>query len=82
VQKFMSLEILPLPCKYLFKIVNFFVNNEKHFQMNSAIHSVNTRNKDHIHRPTANFSCFQKSAYCAGIKILKESIIKSQKSYK
>jgi hypothetical protein len=32
-------------------------------------HSVNTRNKNQLHKPTANLSCFQKSAYYAGIKI-------------
>jgi hypothetical protein len=31
--------------------------------------SVNTRNMDHLHRPTAKLSCFQKCAHCAGIKI-------------
>jgi hypothetical protein len=32
---------------------------------------VNTRNKNHLHTPTANFSCFQKGAYYAGIRIFK-----------
>jgi IS1 family transposase len=66
---FMSLEILSLPCEYLFTLMNFVVNNQEHFQANSAIHSVNTRKRDHLHRPTSNISCFQKSAYYAGIKI-------------
>jgi hypothetical protein len=55
-----SLEILPLSCEYIFTSMNFVVNNQEHFQTNSAIHSVNTRNRDHLYRPTANFSCFQK----------------------
>jgi hypothetical protein len=38
------------------------VNNQECFQTNSAIHSVNTRDRDHLRRPTANLSCFQKSA--------------------
>jgi len=49
--------------------MNIVVNNQELFQTNSAIHSVNTRSRDHLHRPTANFSFFQKSAYYAGIKI-------------
>jgi hypothetical protein len=65
----MSLEILPLQCEYIFTLMNCVVNNQEHFQTNSAIHSVNTRNRDHLHRPDANLSCFQKCAYCAGIKI-------------
>jgi IS1 family transposase len=66
----MTLEILPLPCKYIFTLMNFAVNNQEHFQTNSAVHSVNTRNRNHLHRPAANLSCFQKIAYYAGIKIL------------
>jgi len=32
----------------------------KHFQTNLALHSVSTRNRDHLHRPTASLSCFFK----------------------
>jgi hypothetical protein len=49
--------------------MNFIVNNQEHFQTNSAIHNFNTRNKNQLHRPIDNLSCFQKSAYHAGIKI-------------
>jgi hypothetical protein len=62
---FMRREILPLPCEYIFTLMNF----QEYFQTNSAIHSVNIRKRDHLHRPTANLSCFQKNAYDAGIKI-------------
>jgi hypothetical protein len=66
---FKKLGILPLPCGYIFSLMNSIVNNLELFQTNSAIHSVNTRNKNHLHRPVANFSCFQKGAYYADIKI-------------
>jgi hypothetical protein len=56
---FTGLEILPLPCEYLFTLMNFVVNNQEFFQKNSAIHSVNIKNRDHLHRPVANLSCFQ-----------------------
>jgi hypothetical protein len=49
--------------------MNFVVNNQEHFQTNSAVHSVNTRNRDHLHRPTAKLSCFQKSGYYAVIRM-------------
>jgi hypothetical protein len=57
---FMRLEILPLPCKYIFILMNFVANNQEHFQTNSAIHNVNVRNRDHLHRLNANLSRFQK----------------------
>jgi hypothetical protein len=78
---FMSSEILPLMCEYVFTLMNFVVNNQEHFQTNSLIHSVNTRDRNTLHRPVSNLSCFQKSAYCAGMKILEQSTIKSEKSY-
>jgi uncharacterized protein (UPF0303 family) len=54
--------------------MNFIVNNQDHFQTNCAKHSVNTRNKNQLHRPPTNVSRFQKSAYYAGIKISKSNI--------
>jgi hypothetical protein len=65
---FKRLQILPLPCEYIFSLLNFIMNNQEHFQTNSAVHSVNTRNKHHLHRPAANLTCFQKNTYF-GIKI-------------
>jgi hypothetical protein len=29
---FMSLEILTLPCEYIFTLMNFIINNQEHFQ--------------------------------------------------
>jgi hypothetical protein len=34
-------------------------------------YSVNTRHMHCLHKPPANLSCFQKSAYYAGIKVFK-----------
>jgi hypothetical protein len=66
---FKRLQILPHPCEYMFSLLNFIINNQEHFQTNSAVHSVNTRNKHHLHRPVANLTCFQKGVYYSGIKI-------------
>ena len=49
--------------------MNFILNNKEHFQTNSSIHSIDTSNKHHLHRPNANLSCFQKSTFYAGIRI-------------
>jgi hypothetical protein len=66
---FKRLEILTLPCKYIFSLMIFIAKNQEMFPTNSHIHTVNTRNKNQLHRPIANLSCFQKSAYYASIKI-------------
>jgi hypothetical protein len=52
-----------LHIEYIFSLMSFNVNNQEHFQTNSAIHSVNSRNKNQLHRPTDKLSCFQTSAY-------------------
>jgi hypothetical protein len=66
---FKRLQILPLPCEFIFSLINSIINNQERFQTSSAIHSVNARNKHHLHRPIANLSCFQNSTYYAGLKI-------------
>jgi hypothetical protein len=66
---FMRWEILPLPCEYIFTLMNFVVNNQEHFQTNSGMYSVSTRNRDHLHRPCVNPCSFQKTACYFVIKI-------------
>jgi len=34
-----------------------------------SVHSIKTSNKHHLNRPNAKFSCFQKSAFYAGVRI-------------
>jgi hypothetical protein len=66
---FKQLEILPVPRQYTLSLINFKINNQEVFQTNSSINNINTRNQ-HLHRPNANLSCFQKSTFYAHIKIL------------
>jgi hypothetical protein len=66
---FKNLKILPVPSQYIYSLMNFFANNQENFQRNSSVHNINTRNKHHLHRPTANLSCFQKNAFYLGIRI-------------
>jgi hypothetical protein len=64
---FKQLETLPVPCHYILSLMSCIVYNQENFQTNSSIHNINTRNKDHLHRPNFNLSCFQKIALYAGI---------------
>jgi hypothetical protein len=56
----MRLQILPLPCEYIFSLIKFTVNNQEHYKKNSALLSVNIRNRNNLYRPASNLSCFQK----------------------
>jgi hypothetical protein len=66
---FKKSEILLVQCQYVFSLMTLIVNNQEYFQTNLSVHSINTRNKHHLHRPIANLTCFHKGAFCAGIKI-------------
>jgi hypothetical protein len=48
------------PCACISSLTNFVIDNLEYFLTNLAVHNVNTRNRDHLHRPIANLSCFQK----------------------
>jgi len=69
VSLFKQLEILPVPCQYILSLMSFSINKHEIFKTNSSKHNINTRNKHHLHRLNAKLSCFQRSAFFAGIKI-------------
>ena len=62
-------EILPVPCQYVFSFMTFIVNNQENIQEYSSLHSINTRIGHRLRRPAVSLSCFQKGAFCTGIKI-------------
>jgi len=69
VSLFKQSEILPVPCQYILSLMSFFINKHEIFKTNSSIHNINTRNKHHHLRQSANLSSFQGSAVFAGLKI-------------
>jgi hypothetical protein len=60
---FKKLEILTLPCEYVFLLINFITNNKEHFQSNADVHSVSTRHEPYLHKPNAKSSHLLKSTY-------------------
>jgi hypothetical protein len=66
---FKKLEILTVPSQYIYSLMSFFIGNQENFQMNSSVHSINTRNKQHLYGSIANLSCFQQGASYSGIRI-------------
>jgi hypothetical protein len=66
---FKKLDILPVPCEYIFSLMMFTVTNLDNFQTNSVVHGMNTRAKHQMQRPTMNLSCIYKGVFYSGIKI-------------
>jgi hypothetical protein len=66
---FKKLNILPVACQYILSLMLFIVDNLEDFQTNAYIQDLDTRDKNQLRLPMANFSCVKGVAYC-GIKIL------------
>jgi hypothetical protein len=49
--------------------MNILLNNQENVQTNPSVQSIHTRNKHNLHRPIANLSSFQKSAFYSGMRI-------------
>jgi hypothetical protein len=65
-----KLDILPVPCEYIFSLMMFTVTNLDNFQVNSAVHLMNTRAKHHLRRPTVNLSCIHKGFFTVALRYL------------
>jgi hypothetical protein len=48
----------------------FVVNNKDLSILNSEKHNTNTRQLNNFYQPIANFTVYQKGAYCMGIRVL------------
>jgi hypothetical protein len=60
---------MPVPCQYILPLMSFIIINQEIFERNAPVHTINTRNKNHLCRPNANLSYVQNSTFYAGIKI-------------
>jgi len=68
-QLFKKLGTLPLLSQYITSLLLFIVNNKTLFQMNSEIHSINTRNNTDFHRTLVNLTTYKNGTYYTGIKV-------------
>ena len=66
---FKQLQILLVPCQCIFSLMIFIINNQEHFETNSSIHNINKWNKQHLHVPNTNISCFKGSTFYTSIKM-------------
>lgn len=57
-----QLDLLPIPCLYMsiLSSMNSVISNPDMFQTNLSVHSLNSRQKHHLQRPTICFSSIQK----------------------
>jgi hypothetical protein len=67
---FRKLKLLPLQSQYIYLLLLFVINNRQHFNINSDIHTINTRKSFDSHYPESHMSVYQKGAHYIGIKVL------------
>jgi hypothetical protein len=66
---FIKLEILPIPCVYLFSLMTFVVNNCDKFPKNNSIYTIGTSSKDHFHIPGSRLLSYQRGVYYSDVKL-------------
>jgi hypothetical protein len=62
-----ALEILPFYSQHIFSLLLFLDKNK--FQVNSEIYHYSTRQKSHLHQPSANLTKYQKGVYYLGVSV-------------
>jgi hypothetical protein len=66
---FKELDILTIPCLYTLCLMNFVVSNCDKFTTNLSVRSLNTRQKNHLHRSTVCFFSIQNGVTYSVIKV-------------
>jgi len=66
-KKLFNLEILHLLSQYIFTILLFMIRNKSHFQVNSEIQQINTRQHANLHQPSVNATKYQKGIHYIGV---------------
>jgi hypothetical protein len=64
---FRNLDILTLPCLYIYSLMRFVLNHFDSCQVNLSVHGINTRSKNLLHMPNANLSSFQREVFYSGM---------------
>jgi len=66
---FPNLEILPLPSQNILSLLLFMIRNKNHFQVNSELHQINTRQHAKLHQTSVNVTKYQKAIHYIGVKV-------------
>jgi hypothetical protein len=66
---FVALGILPFYSQYILSLPLFLDKNKNKFQVNSEIFHYFTRQKSHLHQPSANLTKYQTGVYYLGVKV-------------
>jgi hypothetical protein len=60
---FKTLDILTVPCLYIFSLTMFVINNPSYFLTNVSLHGIDTWQKNKLHKPLYKLSSIQKGSF-------------------
>jgi hypothetical protein len=66
---FKQLEIWTVPCLYIYSLAMFVICNSCYFKTNFSVHSIHTRQKNHLHKPLVKFTLIQSGITYSPIKV-------------
>jgi hypothetical protein len=69
---FKKLNILTVPCLYIYALMIFVVKNPSIYQTNNSVHNLNTRQQDKLRAPYVRFSSIQKTVHYSSVKIFNQ----------
>jgi len=66
---FKKLDILTVPCLYIYTLMLFAVKNLNIYSTNSSVHGVNTRQQNKLNIPLVRLSSIQRGVYSSSVEI-------------
>jgi len=66
---FKQLDILTAPRLYIYSVVLFVICNSSYFKTNFSVHSIHTRQKNHLHKPLVKFTSILRGITYSAIKV-------------
>jgi len=76
---FKKLDILTVPCLYIYAIILFAVKNLNIYETNTSVHGRNARQQNDLNIPSVRLSSIQRGVYYLSVKIfnqLPQNIVK------
>ena len=67
-----KLDILTVPCLYIYALMLSAVKNLNIYQTNSSVHGMNTRQKNKLHVPLLRLSSLQRGVCYSSVKIFNQ----------
>jgi hypothetical protein len=66
------MDILIVPCLYIYALILFAVKNRNIYPTSSSVHGTSTRQQNKLHIPLVRLSSMQRGVYYSSVKIFNQ----------